>query len=487
MNFNKKLARKLVSLISSATLTATSLPLMYPADVFAADNSISTPTWGLNSSNPTDSNVHLNWNIDIPTSDIISTVDFEDLKFDFRGDEGIKKGIAERKHGWNYDGNGNLEKDSDRRRTMLVEAGQGVNGSVGLNIHNTYGHGTWYYVAPKVEGVPWEPVDVSKINHSCIALTNPIKYAKGRKIITSFKTKGEGSLVFLSEYEIDGNSYKCGNNITFNENLTAEEFKDRLINRTPIEMNNPEGISFSDSWIISRTSEDMSASYNFAWCAGALYQKDGKWWYKSGTFNKEYTPGLKPGQYSVSRDSAKVDSVKIGDPLCAARYGQGFYFNADNIDTDDWMSISLNADVPTSNMYDYYWLHIKGASHSDLNIDDIQIAYAQKAALYRKDLSTNETKTLISPTDETDNAYTVEYDDTTAIDHASPDAPSFIRANVKDKENEVVEVSWDASADNGTTYEYTLTKVSETNEGGAGGESTPSEPYSVTKTSGILK
>ena len=144
------------------------------------------------------------------------------------------------------------EQNVARRRTLLVANGFGVNNSRGLNIHNTIGNGCDYWIHT-VDGVALNPTDVSKINSSSLGFTEWKTVKKDKKTIFKISAKGVGAANFDMTYEIDGNAYTdITYDMTWAENLTPQQFLDKLTNRIPIKINNPSGATFGDFWGVTR-------------------------------------------------------------------------------------------------------------------------------------------------------------------------------------------------------------------------------------------
>ena len=431
------------------------------------------PTWtdSMITQSPTESKLHLNWDTPISESDIISTETFEGKEFDYTQEPPIFSSGYDISnfHGYIYNGNSDLERNIDRLQSLMIKPGFGINNSTGMRVHNTYGHGTSYFVPTKAEGIVSNPVDTTKVNVSGFRDTNWKLYKKDRKIITRVSAKGKGGLTLCQTQGFSGNVKFWDHKLTYAENMTEEEFRQRCLNKTPIKLNNPEGYTCTDSWITTRTTEDLSGTFNYfhTW-AYVKIDEFGQTWMVPRDLSY-YSADVRPDQIATGSKNAQVDAVHAGDRLTVVVSSTDFYSKLDIDSPDKFTTISTMTSVPLNNIGDYYRVLYYASSPTDLFIDDIQIAYAPKSRLYRTDL----TEPLAED-------YTVEYDDTSAKDLASPSNPTKLKIEPKDKTNQTLVLSWDPAIDNGTSYTYKVTSINSD-----GYESSKSADKTLVQTSGI--
>lgn len=134
---------------------------------------------------------------------------------------------------------------------------------------------------------------------------------------------------------------------------------------------------------------------------------------------------------------------------------------------DGWKRFSINTSVLNNADYDVSQsggqLYFINEAIGNLYIDDVKFGYATQAVLYR------DGSQIYS-------GYLSDYNDTSATDKAVPNAVKNVVVTMSG--NKPV-ISWGASTDNGTNYNYSIKGVS------VSGESPVSNPNSVTVTTGI--
>lgn len=350
----------------------------------------------------------------IPESVCIYTYiqDFENVAFDLTGDTDITNGITLEHMGWYIDVEVRDELNYDRRRTILIEDGFGVNSSRGLNVHSTYGHGCFYWVDCDDDGVPISPIDTSTIDDSSIVFDDWVPVKKDRKTIFKASTKGKGKFLLIMQYFRDGNAYKVDahGNIAWAENLSDSEFLDRLATRTHIKIHNPNEVTFDNMWGVTRVTETKNGKYYYLCYRARSIFENGQWYLKSydGAFVGEYN--VKPGQVITPADQKTVEDIYDGAPILYETYAPDFgaYYDVDN---DSFQEISLNADIPVSNPYDLYKMNLSAKYPTDLYIDNVSIAYNPYSYIYRDGVFIRE-------------GYTAEYIDTDSdLDSNASDIP----------------------------------------------------------------
>lgn len=112
----------------------------------------------------------------------------------------------------------------------------------------------------------------------------------------------------------------------------------------------------------------------------------------------------------------------------------------------------------------YFQLDNYFTTTTELAVDDITVAYAPLSRVYRNGVLVNED-------------YTTEYTDTAAKDTKAPNTPSSFKGTIN---NGKLDLSWQDSTDNGTSYTYTISSVDEN-----GTESSKSQPKVVNVTTGV--
>ncbi|MGV2886114.1 fibronectin type III domain-containing protein [Paenibacillus taichungensis] len=161
------------------------------------------------------------------------------------------------------------------------------------------------------------------------------------------------------------------------------------------------------------------------------------------------------------------DVFNTGDEVLTL-HQSGVAFPTRSIAMDgSWNLISTNAYISDPN-YDWNthgmapWLY--WTTNGTLQVDDVMLGYATQVQLYKN-------SNLIYQ------GYLSDYEDTAAVDTTAPNPVSGAGVSVS---NRYPQISWNASADNGTTYNYQIMAMSPT-----AGNSPLSGNVPVTVTSGI--
>ena len=183
--------------------------------------------------------------------------------------------------------------------------------------------------------------------------------------------------------------------------------------------------------------------------------------------------GINPsdkGQSGLPNTVTK-DTFNVGDSVLQLGGVQGLSFAGRSVPVDNqWHTISSNAQaVADISIYDFskngfapsfYW-----STDGTFYVDDIKFGYASVGNIYRDGM-------LIH------SGYDSDFEDTGATDKAKPNAPA--NARVSQSANNAT-LNWDASADNGSVYNYTADSISNH----TGIKSNVSVPKAVNIASGI--
>lgn len=163
------------------------------------------------------------------------------------------------------------------------------------------------------------------------------------------------------------------------------------------------------------------------------------------------------------------DVFNVGEPILHLEW---IYvgFNGRNVPTDgSWVTFSSNTymDSPHFNFYNQGFIpQIHWRTDSQIQIDDIKFGYATRTQVFK-----NGSGTALY------DGYLSDYEDTAATDTAKPNAVANVTATESSGKGNI---SWSASADNGTTYNYTVRSVNQ-----QGVATTLSQNYPVIVKTGI--
>ena len=419
----KRLTKKLLAVLLASMFTTTT---------YASAN---IPTWTTAQQESGKSSVYLNWDVDIPSQDIISTEDFDGWYMDVTKTQTLSK-LNLSTDGYKYDASGNYVLGQDIPHTNAFKAGDGfgVNGSYGLQWKNTIGNG-WNYNLDHIKA--YGPVDPSKYNSVNIFGNDFYRTKKDKNIIVRINVKGTGKILVGLSYRNDGGLYLNSYGLTWAENLTASEVRSRMKAKQKIKINNPNNKSVIQNVAIANAPRP-SGSYNFSTCTGSMVKEGSQWYFVPDVFREHFNFHIKPDQ---SLGVLSNDSITVGTPIYVNKYGAGSSANMTPNSTT-FKEYSVNLNLTNNNPSDYYFLQLEAETATTLNVDDLQIAYAPYTLIYRNNQ-------LIYQ------GYTVEYTDTAKLDTAAPNPPT-VNAPTYNTSNGNVTLTWNAAADNGTTHTYTL-------------------------------
>lgn len=385
-------------------------------------------------------NVFLNWDTPINEESIFFSDGYENISLDLS--QNINIGAIMKYNGHYLDSYGNPHpSDSPIVNSLKVLDGYGYTGK-GVIAQDTANNNGWDYTyydyLPKPNGVSYW----SSFIHS---EWKQLKVDK--KAIVRVKAKGDGYVYADVRSGWTGASVK--DTITWAENLTAEELVQRLSSFGKIKVNNP--TNFTKSRYHLATALDSNYSYNFLLAVGEFIKEDNQWYFKSNEWYGAWVDDVKPEQTVTPNNQRTVEDIYVGKPLYYLTSG-GTGSNTVKINSEEWTNYSFNINIPNSQVIldtnRYFRITNGFRADSILQVDDLTIAYAPKSRVYRNG-------ELIMSDD-----YTVEFTDTTATDKASPNSPIVKMNRVSDG----VELAWEEATDNGTTYRYQVTSVSENNE-----------------------
>lgn len=397
------------------------------------------------------------WDTLINDSSVFFKEDFENLGLDWPN--GVADGVGMSNNGYYWDLYGNPRGNNDPvKNSLKIINGVGYGGSKGAQAIKTEPNGGWSYSWFNYLTEPAVPSDWSDY---IIAEYKPLKV--GKPAIIRFKAKGIGSLNVGLISEWSGNAYPY-EPITWAETLEADEFKQRLINGTKIKINNPTG--YTNDRVHVATAPCYSYDYNFDLSVGSIEKIDNIWYFVPHEWYSPWYGTAKPHQI-VKEGVGICTRITKDSPIILGNYVNSSYAITE-VSSNDWRNYSSNITIPDGKEIvdtgSYFRLHNVLQTTSTLSIDDVTVAYAPLSRIYRDGI-------LVAQD------YTTEFTDKSATDKAVPNAPTGFK-NVTSGNR--VALSWQAPADNGTSYTYTVSSVNENNE-----ESSKSGAQTVNVTTGI--
>ena len=404
-------------------------------------------------------NVQLSWDTPIPNSDVFLVEDLNSYYLDasYSSTGGYFVGVTPYGNGWLYDRYGNIRSQSDVvRNSLKIIDGVGVDSSRGILWTRTLpNNGWWYHRSVGMSGN--YPLDTDIYSMSEVGIQQYLKMNLNRNIIVRVQAKGNGD--FLAGFNPGhvGRSIPYYN-ITWAETLSESEYLYRLKNKIPIKINNPNG--YTDGNVNHATALRDTYDYSFNLSRGYLDNINGQWYFFSNNYSTTW---------SSSRPEEVVSPIRYvtapisGQPFAIAEHGQVYNAFFNEINAPNWEHFSANTNIlnnaQSQAIKGQYLVYLAGRTSTNLYVDNLQFAYAPLSRVYKNG-------TLVKED------YTVEYVDTEATDRNAPSMPTGI---VADTSGNYVDLSWSASTDYGTTYNYQISSVNANGEESAKSSSVSTE------------
>lgn len=416
-----------------------------------------TPT--LNTVAQKDQSIYLNWNVPVDEEQIVLTESFDSVDLDLT--QNIMSGV----HLGTYNGHitdsyGQTRPTNDPvRRSLKIIKDAGIYGSKGIYATQTAPGNGWSYEYKSFLGP-----ESNRSDESGFFFPDWEKIDTSKPLLLQLSAAGNGKFKLFLKAGWTGSS-AAHESITYNENLSADQLKNRFWNRQRIEINNPKGIAYDD--LLIATALDTSYSYNFMTIYASIEQQNGKWYLCPKSNLVAWNENARPGQTITPENDRQFNNVSVGSPLY---YATQIEESETSIELDNewgWNDHSFNLFAPTGqevvDLGSLFHLGMAVETDSLLRLCGIKLIYAPQSRVYRDGQLIYEGKSS-------------EFYDTDVVDTEAPYTP---KVNVS-LNGSTLDLSWKPVADKGTSYTYSTRLIYDN-----GFESPDSNVKSIEYASGV--